>query len=152
MTERLTLVASLPEKRHKRDLAVRYVMIGYAMPLPVDVRSRRKSTAQQRTEIERRRECDSQCLQVPHANGRSSLQRTREATCSTLLSQLAMRAGVDSARETPQTSAKILSAPIGGYTRCSHAIGHGSKLGDAKHVSDHQTSGSDAGETATGKC
>ena len=59
MTERSTLVASRSAKRRKRDLAMRFVLIGCALLLQVDLRLRRDPTVQsgiklQRTKIERK--------------------------------------------------------------------------------------------------
>ena len=44
-----------------------------------------------------------------------------------------------------------LSVAIEDCFQCSCALAHGSNLGDAEPVRDRQTSGSDAGEIATGR-
>ena len=54
-------------------------------------------------------------------------------------------------QRTLQTSGNILSVSIVRLRR-SCATCHETCLGDAKHVTDHQASGSDPDETAAGKC
>ena len=76
--------------------------------------------------------------------------RNREATYSTLLLRPAMRAGEDCARWEPQTSADSLSAASEDCTRCGYATCHGSNLSAAKHVTYHQTPGTDADGSGAG--